>query len=163
MMPGEKPPPALSRFRSAAFAAAGLALAFSFVGFVGSEGFWESLVSNFLFNALVTLTAVLFAYGYASNWRKSPAPYWMNAGFVLFVLPIVLWLSQLLTDPPPPGWPGLNIFPKDVYYLDRIPSEVSYPFIGIIIVAATITAVVASVYPAVKAAQFDPVEAIRRE
>jgi ABC-type lipoprotein release transport system permease subunit len=74
-----------------------------------------------------------------------------------------IFLGGFLRNPPHPGWKGINIFPKDVYYIDRIPSEVSYVFTAIIIVAAVVTSVLSSLYPAVKASQYDPIEAIRRE
>ena len=59
--------------------------------------------------------------------------------------------------------PGLEIFPRDIYYLDRIPVYVDYGAIGWIVVWTLLVSLVWSIYPALRAAAADPVEAIRDE
>lgn len=161
--PVEKPDPWLGRLRAATLAALGAGLVVGLIGAVGRTDFWEALASDLALDAILGGAAVLLAFGYASGWRRSTAPHWLSAALLLGTVIATPLLAMFLESPPPPGWPGLNLFPKDVYYLDRIPSEVSYPFVGIIVAAATITAVLASLYPAIKASRLDPVEAIRRE
>jgi lipoprotein-releasing system permease protein len=159
----DKPDPWLGRLRGAALAALGAGLVVALVGLLGRPDFWEALVSDLAFDGLLAAAAIHLAFAYAEGWRRSTAPHWLVFSLAVSTLLATLPLAGFLNWPPPPGWPGLNLFPKDVYYLDRIPSEASYMFVGIIVVAATLTAVAASIYPAIKASRFDPVEAIRRE
>ena len=56
-----------------------------------------------------------------------------------------------------------RVFPRDIYYLDHIPVFIDPVSVVLIFVAAIGTSVLASIYPAVRAARLDPVEALRYE
>ncbi len=58
---------------------------------------------------------------------------------------------------------GLEVFPSDIYYFDRIPAEVHLPDVGIIVAFALLASILAGFYPAHRAAALDPVEALRYE
>ncbi len=51
--------------------------------------------------------------------------------------------------------------PKEVYYIDKIPVYISILDLIIILLIAILVGIIASIYPAKKVAQFDPVEIIR--
>ncbi len=58
---------------------------------------------------------------------------------------------------------GLEVFPSDIYYFDRIPAQVNYEDVIMTLIFAVAAAVLAGFYPAHRAAQLNPIEALRYE
>jgi len=58
---------------------------------------------------------------------------------------------------------GFKLFPSDIYMLEKIPSEISYFTIIVIIIATFAVSLLFSIYPAIKAAKLNPVDALRYE
>jgi lipoprotein-releasing system permease protein len=58
---------------------------------------------------------------------------------------------------------GFEVFPSDIYYLDKIPADVNPHDIFMICLAALVISVLASLYPAFRASRFNAVEALRYE
>ncbi len=58
---------------------------------------------------------------------------------------------------------GLSVFPSDIYYLDRIPTEINFLDVTTIMALALLTSLLAGLYPAGRAASLNPVEALRYE
>ncbi len=53
--------------------------------------------------------------------------------------------------------------PKDVYYIDRLPVNLQWQDVSIIIVASLALSLLATIYPSYQASRLDPVEALRYE
>jgi lipoprotein-releasing system permease protein len=58
---------------------------------------------------------------------------------------------------------GYDLFPRHIYYLDRVPVLIDTRAIAWIVVATLVVSVVFSIYPALRAARTDPIEALRDE
>jgi lipoprotein-releasing system permease protein len=58
---------------------------------------------------------------------------------------------------------GLEVFPRDVYYFDSIPTDVQPWHIALINLGSVAVAVVFSILPAMRAAWLHPVRALRYE
>ena len=58
---------------------------------------------------------------------------------------------------------GLEVFPSDIYFFDRIPAEVHPEDVAVTVIFALLAAVFAGLYPAHRAAKLSPLEALRYE
>ncbi len=58
---------------------------------------------------------------------------------------------------------GLEVFPSDIYYFDRIPADVHPEDVMIIVAFALCASVLAGLYPAHRASRLNPVEALHYE
>src|SRR5690606_10946337 len=80
------------------------------------------------------------------------------AGFALGVVmavnaePIRAWVSNLL---------GVSLFPPEVFFLSALPSRVDPVEVIVVLTVSLALSFLATLYPAWRAAQYDPVEALR--
>lgn len=58
---------------------------------------------------------------------------------------------------------GLEVFPSDIYFFDRIPVEVNMPDVVMIVGVALLISMIAGLYPAHRGAKLEPVAALRYE
>lgn len=71
--------------------------------------------------------------------------------------------SALASTSPDWSFQGYDLFPRTIYYFDRLPVVINPVSIAIVVGATLVVSVVFSIYPALKAARTDPIEAIRDE
>lgn len=163
LLPGARWPKLRDQTGTVLLATSVILAAAGLIGIVPREDFFETFFGHYVFDAVGIWTAVAFARSHARAWRESPSPSLalLFAGVVCALAAV--GLSSFLANPPPLWWRGWNLFPKDVYYLDRIPTLVDYEFLGQAVILTLVVSILASIYPAFRAARFDPVEAIRRE
>jgi lipoprotein-releasing system permease protein len=112
----------------------------------------------------------------AGAWRALDAvrsrPSWVFFGafatvaFSLLMLALVSTLiiaACVVLVRPDIGWPGVELFPKQIYYLEGIPVFVDYTTLMVIVVLTLLISLIFSIYPAIRASRANPIEAIRDE
>jgi len=67
---------------------------------------------------------------------------------------VVGWLESFL---------GYELMPEEVYYISGVPSELHWGDVSLIAVIAFVFCLLATIYPAWRAARTDPAEALRYE
>lgn len=58
---------------------------------------------------------------------------------------------------------GTNLFPDEIYFLSELPAEIDWHEVASVIIMAFSLSILATIYPAWRAARMDPVEALRYE
>jgi lipoprotein-releasing system permease protein len=58
---------------------------------------------------------------------------------------------------------GFKILASDVYYIDKLPSQVNLIDVGMIVMTAILISLLATLYPSWRASKLDPAEALRYE
>ena len=58
---------------------------------------------------------------------------------------------------------GRELFSAEIYFLSQLPAEIDYVEVSVVVVISFLLSFLATIYPAYRAAKFDPVEALRYE
>jgi ABC-type lipoprotein release transport system permease subunit len=128
--------------------------------------------SRGLFTGIILVIWILFCVSWRGLDVFRRRPSWVFYGFASTIFMSALFLSVLATlaiavgivlCQPLSGWPGLELFSRKIYYLDRVPVFVDYGAIVYIVVWTLFVSLCCSIYPALRAAAANPVEAIRDE
>src|SRR5579862_463054 len=128
--------------------------------------------SRWIFSALIVAVWALFCvvWRVLDRYRRQPSWIFFGFGATIFmaalsvgVIATHLIADGILMQQPDYSWPGLELFSRQIYYLDRVPVYVDYGALVYIVIWTLFVSLCCSIYPAMRAAAANPVEAIRDE
>ena len=101
-----------------------------------------------------SITKIFFLVGFIIGTSATFFGIFLGVMFSLYIEKIRFFLSDIF---------NINLFPEEIYFLNKMPSEIEPNSIFIISFCSIIITILVSIFPAIKASKLDPVKALKYE
>ena len=101
-----------------------------------------------------SITKIFFLVGVIIGTSATFFGVFLGVMFSLYIEKIRSFLSDIF---------NISLFPEEIYFLDKMPSEIAPSSIFMISFCSIIITILVSIFPAIKASKLDPVKALKYE
>ena len=101
-----------------------------------------------------SIKKIFFMVGFAIGLTATAFGVLLGVLFSIYIENFRLFLSDIF---------NIQIFPEEIYFLSKMPSEININFILIISLISLIITSIVSLYPAIKASKLDTVKSLKYE
>jgi len=101
-----------------------------------------------------SITKIFFLVGFIIGTSATFFGIFLGVMFSLYIEKIRFFLSDIF---------NISLFPEEIYFLNKMPSEIEPNSIFIISFCSIIITILVSIFPAIKASKLDPVKALKYE
>ena len=101
-----------------------------------------------------SITKIFFLVGFIIGTSATFFGVFLGVMFSLYIEKIRFFLSDIF---------NISLFPEEIYFLNKMPSEIEPNSIFIISFCSIIITILVSIFPAIKASKLDPVKALKYE
>ncbi len=101
-----------------------------------------------------SITKIFFLVGFIIGTSATFFGIFLGVMFSLYIEKIRSFLSDIF---------NISLFPEEIYFLNKMPSEIEPNSIFIISFCSIIITILVSIFPAIKASKLDPVKALKYE
>ena len=101
-----------------------------------------------------SITKIFFLIGVIIGTTATMFGVFLGVMFSLYIEDLRVFLSNAF---------NISLFPEEIYFLNKMPSEINLNTIFIISICSIIITILVSIFPAIKASKLDPVKALKYE
>ena len=101
-----------------------------------------------------SITKIFFLIGVIIGTTATMFGIFLGVMFSLYIEDLRAFLSNAF---------NISLFPEEIYFLNKMPSEINPSTIFIISICSIIITILVSIFPAIKASKLDPVKALKYE
>ena len=101
-----------------------------------------------------SITKIFFMVGFLIGTTATFFGIFLGVMFSIYIEKIRLFLSSIF---------NIQLFPEEIYFLSKMPSEINIDSIIIISLCSIIITIIVSIYPAIKASKQDPIKSLKYE
>ena len=101
-----------------------------------------------------SITKIFFMVGFIIGTSATAFGIFLGVIFSIYIENIRFFLSSIF---------NISLFPEEIYFLSKMPSEININSIAIIALCSIIITILVSIYPAIQASKQDPIKSLKYE
>ena len=101
-----------------------------------------------------SITKIFFMVGFIIGSTATIFGIFLGVVFSIYIEKIRFFISSIF---------GISLFPEEIYFLSKMPSEINIVSIFIIAISSIVVTILVSIYPAKQAAKQDPIKSLKYE
>ena len=101
-----------------------------------------------------SIAKIFFLTGFSIGFFATITGIFLGVLFSIYIENIRTFISTIF---------NVSLFPEEIYFLSKMPSEINIYWIFIVFIFSIIITTLATIFPSLKAASLDPIQALKYE